>query len=44
MIKVSAAHFEGANALAGQTLVNEVQEGVGFAELGVGDFQRLKLS
>ncbi len=42
MTKVSAAQFEGTNALAGQPLANEVQEGVGFAELGVGDFRRLK--
>ncbi len=42
MINVSAAQFEGSDALAGQTLANEVQEGVGFAELGVGDFRRLK--
>jgi hypothetical protein len=31
--------FEVADALAGEGLADEVQEGVGFAELGVGDFR-----
>jgi len=34
--------FEVADTLAGEGLANEVQEGVGFAELRVGDFRRLE--
>jgi hypothetical protein len=34
--------FEVADTLAGEGVANEVQEGVGFAELRVGDFRRLE--